>query len=303
MKTLPLLFLGAFCLSATASDASEELWVRMQRAVLRDQSLDEVKAILDQGFDVNSPIGCGTFSAVDGALGHGDLRMLEFLLKAGARPKDLSGAAGYRNRAIAYSMSKALLEAGAGADKKGLATALCSASSTGNFEVVQLLLRQPGLEIDAPDVDAHTALMWAVQRGFEDIILALLESGADPRFKNARGESAADLAGAEIRKREEILKVITVPGAAEEARRAKAMAAEQAATSARAGMVTREFDAPDFTPTGLATTWREYFGTCGVTVSAGSEMAYDPKSKKLVVRNTPENFELIAAIFEATRQK
>ena len=57
----------------------------MQEAVLRKRDVGEVLRILKAGFDVNAPIGCGTYSALDGAvqvhlalLHHGRVETLRF---------------------------------------------------------------------------------------------------------------------------------------------------------------------------------------------------------------------------------
>jgi hypothetical protein len=52
--------------------------MRMQRAVLKDQDIHEVEALLKQGVDINAPIGCGTYAPLDGAVGTQNLKLLKF---------------------------------------------------------------------------------------------------------------------------------------------------------------------------------------------------------------------------------
>ena len=87
----------------------------MQEAVLRKPDVGEVQRILKTGFDVNAPIGCGTYSAVDGAVQVECVEILTLLLEAGAEPKGsaLLSAARCRNLDISSKMVEALLKKGA----------------------------------------------------------------------------------------------------------------------------------------------------------------------------------------------
>ena len=192
--------------------------IQMQAAVLGKQDIEEVKRILKAGFDINAPIGCGTYSALDGAVQVENTEMLKLLLEAGAKPKGsaLVAAARCRNHDVSIKMVEALLNRGADpnykecymGDLKRFSMALHAASYGGNFQVAQALLKQPGVEFNAIDVDGRTPLMWAVEKGHEGIIRLLLEKGADPTIKNAETKTAVDLARDQIRKREKILEMI-----------------------------------------------------------------------------------------------
>ena len=87
----------------------------MQEAVLRRPDVAEVQRILKVGFDVNAPIGCGTYSAVDGAVQVESMEILTLLLDAGAKPKGsaLLSAARCRKVDISSKMVEALLKRGA----------------------------------------------------------------------------------------------------------------------------------------------------------------------------------------------
>jgi ankyrin repeat protein len=192
--------------------------LQMQEAVLRKPDVAEVQRILKAGFDVNAPIGCGTYSALDGAVQVESMGILTLLLDAGAKPKGsaLLSAARCRNQEVSVKMVEALLNRGADpnykdcylGDLKRFSMPLHAACYQGNFQVVQLLLNRPGIELNAIDVDGRTPLMWAVEKGHDGLIGLLLEKGADPAIKNAEGKTVADLARDQIRKREKILEMI-----------------------------------------------------------------------------------------------
>jgi len=59
--------------------------------------------------------------------------------------------------------------------------------------VVQLLI-QYGANIDAPDNDDITVLMFATFHAHTDVVRELLRAGADPTFRNKAGQTAYHLA-------------------------------------------------------------------------------------------------------------
>jgi uncharacterized protein len=216
-----LLVAQAICTGQSPPDSKElARALQMQDAVLRRPDVGEVQRILKAGFDVNAPIGCGTYSAVDGAVHVESMEILTLLLDAGAEPKGsaLLSAARCRNLDISSKMVEALLKKGADpnykdyyvGDRKRFSMPLHAACYQGNYSVAQLLLRQPAIELDAIDIDGRTPLMWAVERGHEGIIGLLLEKGADPKIKNAEGKTALEIAREQIRKREKILEMISM---------------------------------------------------------------------------------------------
>lgn len=225
MKTslLPILVVALVAREVTRAQSpagSKELEqaLQMQEAVLRKQDVGEVQRILKAGFDVNAPIGCGTYTAVDGAVHVENMGILTRLLDAGAKPKGtaLLSAARCRNLDQSSKMVEALLRRGADpnykdyymGDRKRFSTPLHAACYQGNYPVVELLLRQPCIELDTIDIDDRTPLMWAVERGYESIIGMLLEKGADPKIRNAAGKTVAEIAREQIRRRERILQMI-----------------------------------------------------------------------------------------------
>ncbi|HEY5345446.1 MAG TPA: ankyrin repeat domain-containing protein [Verrucomicrobiae bacterium] len=199
------------CLAQTATNKIP-LWSQMQRAVLVETNLAEVKAIVKAGFDINSPIGCGSYNALDGAVQRGNVQMVKWLLANGAKPKGsaLLQAARCDNVADSVQMVAALLKTGADVNYKEnypnpafhsalpLSTPLHHACYNGNSAVVKLLLDQQGIELNTIDVDNYTPLMWAARKGNSEIVALLLKAGADPSIKNKNGETAFSMAGQHI---------------------------------------------------------------------------------------------------------
>jgi|ERR1039458_9426428 ankyrin repeat protein len=196
------------CLAQTATN-NAPLWAQMQSAVLLETNLDKVKALVKAGFDINSPIGCGTYNALDGAVQRQNVKMVKWLLANGAKSKGsaLLQAAWCDNLDHSYQIAAALLKAGADVNYKEnypnpafhsalpLSTPLHHACYRGNSAVVKLLLDQRGIELNTIDVDNCTPLMLAAGKGNGEIVGLLLKAGADPTVKNKNGETALSMAG------------------------------------------------------------------------------------------------------------
>lgn len=192
----------------------DPLAMKMQVAVLHKQDLREVQRILKAGFDINAPIGCGTFNSVDGAVAVGNVKILKYLLAHGAEPKGwaLYQAAWCQKPEVSYQLADALLKAGANAGYKQswpaynttgdtrlpatnrFETPLHVACYLGNESVVELLLKQPGGDLNGLNIDGSTPLMNAARKGNRKIIKLLLDKGADPLIRNGRDERAVDFA-------------------------------------------------------------------------------------------------------------
>ena len=187
----------------------DPLALQMQMAVLKDQDIQKVGELLKQGVNINAPIGCGTYGPLDGAVNTRNLDMLKFLLAHGAKPhgRELADAAFMGgDPQIALNFVHVLLSAGVDPNATNdYSNALSSAAYQGNREVVELLLAQPRIKVDAPDVDGYTALMWAAEHGDRDIVDSLLQAGADPSLKNRRGQTAEALADQGIATRQAII--------------------------------------------------------------------------------------------------
>ena len=179
--------------------------IEMQRAVLKKQDLREMKRILAAGFKIDDPIGCGTFNSVDGAVAVGNLEILKFLLAKGAQPKGSAlMQAVSKKPEVSFRLVEALLKAGADPhykerypenyftgdthqpDTNRFSSPLHVACYRGNYEVAELLLKHPGDELNALDIDGRTPLMWATEQGHEKVVKLLLGKGANVRVRNGR---------------------------------------------------------------------------------------------------------------------
>ncbi len=153
-----------------------------------------VKALIDGGADVNQTTYSGTPLQVAAALGH--LEIARMLIHAGA---DLE-AKGVRgtplNMAITGNHSAlALLLLQHHAQPVGLE----SAASLGQLEVVtELLNRGAALEERSRDHET-TPLLAACQSGQSAVVERLLEAGANPHARDARGSDACHLATPEVK--------------------------------------------------------------------------------------------------------
>jgi hypothetical protein len=226
---LPLIALPPLHSRQPPSTSSQKpLWAQMQQAVLYKQDLKEIRGILKAGFNINDPIGCGTFNSVDGAVGVGNVEILNFLLANGAQPKEsaLLQAVWCRKPEVSFRLVEALLKAGADAgykdyypkewnagdthkpDTNRFNSALHIACYQGYFEVVNLLLSHPGVELNGLNIDGRTPLMSAAAQGNEKIVALLLAKGANVDIKNGRGETAATVAAKRNGDRSKILQVL-----------------------------------------------------------------------------------------------
>lgn len=200
--------------NAKLTEGQLELGLRMQKAVLTDQDMGEIQQILKAGFNINDPIGCGTFNCVDGAVAIGNVKMLKFFLAKGAQPKSsaLMQSVWCKDPGVSFQLVQTLLKAGADAgykeyfpkeyvtgdthkpDPSRFTSPLHVACYQGYSEVVELLLSRPGVAINALDIDGCTPLMWAVEKGNRKIVGLLLAKGANVNLANGRGQTAASFA-------------------------------------------------------------------------------------------------------------
>mmetsp|Transcript_980 Transcript_980/g.1295 ORF Transcript_980/g.1295 Transcript_980/m.1295 type:complete len:286 (-) Transcript_980:1983-2840(-) len=70
-------------------------------------------------------------------------------------------------------------------------------SSIGDLYQVQKLLQDPDIIIDFQDESGYTALIWSSYRGYTEIVVKLIESGADVNLRTHGGNSALTLASNE----------------------------------------------------------------------------------------------------------
>lgn len=91
-------------------------------------------------------------------------------------------------------------------------TALFWASYNGYKDMVKLLLAQPGIQLDAIDIDGQTALMAAAEKGHAEIAEMLLKAGAKVSITNKRGETATSLAQAALARQQAVISKLGMKG-------------------------------------------------------------------------------------------
>jgi ankyrin repeat protein len=108
--------------------------------------VEELRAILDQGFDVNES---GTL--LDTAAEEGHIDVVQLLVGRGARLDTT----------------------------QGLGTALHAAAYHGQTEIIRYLISK-GADPNALESRNYTPLYWAAENGHFEAVRALLDNGADP---------------------------------------------------------------------------------------------------------------------------
>lgn len=203
--------------TALGEPADEQLKLahEMQEAILITQDIHKVQDLLKRGIDIHAPIGCGTFSPLDGAVHTQNVEILKFLLEHGAKPhgRELANAAFASGQLQALEMVTALLQAGVPPNTRNEhSNALIRATYRENQELVRLLLSQRDIQLDEVDVDGYTALMWAVKQGSSEIVEMLLHAGASVAVMNEKGETATTIAQQEMEKQRALIaKLNAVP--------------------------------------------------------------------------------------------
>ncbi|KAI5780215.1 ankyrin repeat-containing domain protein [Peziza echinospora] len=73
-------------------------------------------------------------------------------------------------------------------------TPIYAAINAGTVQAVQMLIKHPGFEINCRDINWDTPLSFAVQKGNEEIVRALLAKNPDITLKNFKGLDAFEIA-------------------------------------------------------------------------------------------------------------
>ena len=185
--------------------------VNMLDDAIQDDDASEVARLVRAGVDVNSPDHDGDTPLML-ACGRADLRIVQTLLAAGAEihPRDHHGWTalhhamhGTWDHQVA-DVAKELLDHGAivdAVDEVGC-TPLMFAAFADDPEVVKLLLSR-GANPNRADGGGLTPLMYAVQHSYSarnivHRVQALLDHGADPQARTPDGQTALDMAQAQL---------------------------------------------------------------------------------------------------------
>ena len=198
-------------------------------SLCKQGSLNEIKAAIDGGANVNAKDEEGRTPLSLAAFSNGDPEVITALAKAGA---DLNARSNINWTPLYWAawdnanpdIITALAAAGANVnarDAGGLTPLMVAIRFNENPAVITALLNA-GANASEQDMNGCTPLMWAASHGGErenkpEIIAAMLNAGADPNIKDRDGRRAADYAkGDEEFKSTEVYKKLLVPDAAPE---------------------------------------------------------------------------------------
>ena len=180
----------AFC-AAVGATGQDSWWTGIQQ-----DKASVVKTLLAQGADPNAvseagqpaimqAIRDGSWDVYDLLLAHRNIN-LNATNAAGETPLMYLAILGDTRRA------QALIKRGANVNRLGW-TPLHYAASKGHADTVRMLIANKAI-VNAPAPDGTTALMMAAYAGSQDVVDALLESGADVTMQNLQKQDAADWA-------------------------------------------------------------------------------------------------------------
>ena len=189
-----IVLLAGAGLSAEAAD------VRLKEAV-RNGDDAAVRALIEQGVDVNAPEGDGA-TVLHWAARWDNAAAVDVLLEAGARP-GAANAYGVTPLSLAcINRSAPVVERllAAGADPNAATsmgeTVLMTCARTGAAGAVRALFDAGADNVDARESSrGQTALMWAAAQGHPDVVRALLEHGADVHARSEARSLLVSLGG------------------------------------------------------------------------------------------------------------
>lgn len=164
----------------------------------RADRIERVLALLEEGAKVNSRDRNGD-SPLNMAASKGNLPLVNVLMKAGADVNlaNLSGVTPLMGATFSGNaeIMRKLLAAGANIAPldRVKKNAVTYAAGNGCSECLAELIRA-GTPVNAALENDLTLLMWAAAYGHESAVRLLQAEGADPKLKDNRGKTAADMA-------------------------------------------------------------------------------------------------------------
>lgn len=162
-----------------------------------------VADLLKHGADMNAPDSDGN-TPLGFACGNGHYKIAHMLLKHGVRVniRNNQGSTAFLSACTVgqKKIVKLLLSYQADFRLTNLQrqTPLMLASFYGHTGVVKILLETKGINVHAQDIHQDTALIFAAQRGHQDICRMLVEAGARVSDRNKYNASALSYASAKM---------------------------------------------------------------------------------------------------------
>ena len=159
-----------------------------------DGDLEQLKQLLDEGADVNSPDDAGT--PLQWALFVGQVEVVRLLLERGADPNIGSSSGTPLQTAVVSGNTEIvglLLAHGAEPNQGDRSTPLTAAAQKGSIEMIEMLLAQ-GADPGFATYEGITALHEAAKAGHLEIAQRLVAQGADVNAITAAGRPPIHLA-------------------------------------------------------------------------------------------------------------
>ncbi len=229
IKPICFLMLFAFSMPVCRTEVSKDVLNHGLIRYCSEGDLEKVKEYISRGADVNAFGTLGLYSSSRGysalatAAGRGDKEICEYLISKGANvnlgeekgvaPILLSVVA--RRNALAITIM--LIQNGAkvnARDDSGKTPLMRVGWCGANPGVCEYLLEH-GADIDAKDPGrGQTALMWALDWGYDEIAKILISKGANFNIEDNQGRTALKLA--KQRNKTAIIELLVARGAREE---------------------------------------------------------------------------------------
>ncbi|HEY9061657.1 MAG TPA: ankyrin repeat domain-containing protein [Pseudobacteroides sp.] len=159
--------------------------------------LNDIKFFLDLGVNINGFRNEGDF--LRGAISYGNAEAVEYLLKNGADMDDIDGYSALMTAISVgdFNIVKMLVEKGSNLEFQNewnnRNTAIITAGENGSRNILEYVIKK-GANINYQNNKGETALIRAVSCGWEDNVRVLVENKADMNLKDKDGRTAMDYA-------------------------------------------------------------------------------------------------------------